>query len=207
MPTTLIQNKPLYQGLKVTREEYLDLEEDGFKYDMVEGVLTMSPSAFSQHGRCQAKLSYLFENYFIKNQAGCLILEVDIFLPDDGDVLRPDISIVLKENYGIIKGHIHGVPDIVVEILSEATRKRDLGIKADRYLSNGVKEYWIIDPDEKTIALWINVDNGSRTAGEPQATHSTSSPTKSWNKKEGNVLESSVLSGFVLKQEEVFPKL
>jgi Uma2 family endonuclease len=211
MTTTLIQNKPLYEGMKVTREEYLDLEDDGFKYDMADGVLYMSPSAFSEHNRSLARIITAFVNFLDSDKKGQVLPETDIFLPDDGDVLRPDITVVLKENYGIIKGHIHGIPDIVVEVLSEATRKRDLGDKADRYLSNGVREYWIADPDEKTIALWINVDNGSRTAGEPQATHSTSSvqassPTKSWNKKNGNVLESSILSGFVLKQEDVFPK-
>jgi Uma2 family endonuclease len=188
MTTTLIQNKPLYDGMKVTREEYLDLEDDGYQYDMIDGVLTMSPSPFFKHNDALLEIATQFRIYFRSHKIGTVIAETDVYLSDNGDVLRPDITIILKENYHIIKGHIHGIPDIVVEVLSEATRKRDLGIKADRYLSNGVKEYWIIDPDEKTIALWINVDK------------------RSWNKKEGNVLKSSVLSGFVLKQEEVFPK-
>jgi Uma2 family endonuclease len=188
MSTTLIQNKPLYDGLKVTRKEYLDLEDDGFKYDMIDGVLVMSPSPFYKHGESQARLSHEFIKYFDKINTGKVINEVDVYLPDGEDVLRPDITIILKENYGIIKGHIHGVPDIVVEILSESTYKRDLGVKADRYLSNGVREYWMADPDEKNIFLWIN-DN-----------------KKSWNKKEGNHLRSSVLNGFILKQKDLFPE-
>jgi Uma2 family endonuclease len=187
MSTTLILNKPLYEGMKVGREEYLDLENDGFKYDMIDGVLTMSPSAFSEHGECQVNLNYRFKEYFLKKLTGKAINEVDIFLPDSGDVLRPDITVILKENYGIIIGHIHGVPDIVVEILSEATRKRDLGVKAERYLLNGVKEYWIADPDEKSISLWVNEGK------------------KSWKKLEGSRLESSVLKGLVIDQKEVFP--
>ena len=188
----MIQRKPLYQGMKVTREEYLDLKDDGFKYDMIDGVLYMSPSAFSEHGECQANLSYLFKKYFIKEKNGKVIHEVDLFLPDGEDVLRPDITVILKENYEIIKGHIHGVPDIVVEILSESTYKRDLGIKADRYLSNGIKEYWIIDPDqgshEKIISLWINIDK------------------KSWKKLEGDRLESTILPGLTIDQKNVFPE-
>ncbi|MDH4200428.1 MAG: Uma2 family endonuclease [Spirochaetia bacterium] len=189
MPFTAIQNKPMYEGRKVTREEYLDLEEDGFKYEMIDGVLYMSPSPFSSHGECQINLGYCLRAFFIDRDAGKAISEVDIFLPDGGDVLRPDITVVLKENYGIIKGHIHGVPDIVAEILSEATQARDLGAKAERYLFNGVKEYWIIDPDKKSIAIWINLDN------------------KKWQKKDGNRMESSALTGFILQREEIFPSL
>ena len=187
MSTTLTQNKPLYDGMKVTREEYLDLEDDGFKYDMIDGVLYMSPSPFFKHSDAFSEILRQFRNYFHSQEAGRAVGEIDVYLPDNSDVLRPDITIILKENYSIIKGHIHGVPDIVVEVLSEATYRRDLGIKADRYLSNGVKEYWIADPDEKTIALWINQSK------------------KNWEKKGGKTLESTILSGFILKQEEVFP--
>jgi Uma2 family endonuclease len=186
MSTTMIQHKPRYDGMKVTREEYLDLEDDSFKYDMIDGVLYMSPSPFFKHNELLSEIWRLFRNQLCDENMGKAVVEVDVYLPDGEDVLRPDITIILKDNYGIIKGHIHGVPDIVVEILSDSTYNRDLGVKADRYLSNGVKEYWIADPDEKTISLWINVDK------------------KSWNKKEGKRLESSVLNGFILKQEEVF---
>lgn len=187
MSTAMIQNKPLYDGMKVTREEYLDLKEDGFRYDMIDGVLYMSPSPFFEHNKILSEICRLLRNHFFENKRGEAVVETDVYLPDGEDVLRPDISIILKENYGIIKGHIHGVPDIVVEILSESTVKRDLGVKADRYLSNGVREYWICDPDEKSISFWVN-------------DHKTA-----WIKKEGNLLESSVLNGFILKKEEVFP--
>ncbi len=52
--------------------------------------------------------------------------------------------------------HIHGSPDMVVEILSPSTRNIDLRVKSDRYLNCGVKEYWIVDPKEKTISVWRN---------------------------------------------------
>lgn len=172
--------------MAVTREVYLELREDGFKYDMINGVLHMSPSAFFEHNDALSQILRIMGNYLSMNHDGKVVVETDVFLPDNGDVLRPDITVILKNNYGIIKGHIHGVPDIVVEILSESTSKRDLGTKADRYLSTGVKEYWIANPDEKTISLWIN-DN-----------------KKSWNKKEGDHLVSSVLSGFVLHKGDVF---
>jgi Uma2 family endonuclease len=87
-------------------------------------------------------------------------------------------------------GHIHGVPDIVVEVLSDSTRERDLGAKADRYLSNGVKEYWIADPSKKTLDLWIN--------------ELTDSPKRSWRKINADEIQSKVLPELVIKPGEVF---
>lgn len=149
-------NKPRYIGRKVTREEYLDLDDDGFKYDMRQGVLNLAPSAYADHGENQNDVGSEFRMYFRSNGSGRVIAECDVFLPDGGDVVRPDISIVLKPNFGIIQKHIHGTPDIIVEILSPSTEDYDKGEKADRYLACGVKEYWLIDPKHKEIHLWIN---------------------------------------------------
>ena len=112
--------------------------------------------------------------------------QIDIFLPDGGDVLRPDISFILNENLSIVKGHIHGVPDLICEVLSDSTRSRDLGVKADRYLLNGVKEYWIVDPKVKEIQVWINLNQ------------------KEWEKISGDVLNSKLLSGFLITKGSLF---
>ncbi|MDW8307732.1 MAG: Uma2 family endonuclease, partial [Leptospiraceae bacterium] len=106
--------------------------------------------------------------------------------PDGGDPLRPDISLILNENLHIVKTHLHGTPDLVCEVLSAASRERDLGVKAERYLKCGVKEYWIADPDAKTLQIWYNA--GSH-----------------WEKAEGVMeFQSKVLPGMVVKANEVF---
>ena len=156
MPSLLEIHKPRYDGLRVTREEYLDLSEDGFKYDVIEGVMHLSPSATADHGSSQGNFVYLLKRYLETHPEGRLFLEVDIFLSDRGDVLRPDISFVLKDRLQIVKNHIHGAPDLVCEVLSDSTANRDLGVKAGRYLACGIKEYWIVDPRDKTVQLWLN---------------------------------------------------
>jgi Uma2 family endonuclease len=186
MATLTNINTPLYEGRHVTREEYLDLPDDGFRYDMIEGVLYMSPSAFANHNRVVSRIIGMFEIYLNQNNTIGVFPETDVFLPDGKDVLRPDISVILKENYGIITGHIHGIPDIVVEVLSHSTRERDLGVKADRYLFNGIKECWIADPDSRAISLWINRNRSK------------------WRKIEANDIESSVLNGLILKNRDLF---
>jgi Uma2 family endonuclease len=184
--TTITKESPKYSGWKVTREEYLSLPDDGFQYDMIDGVLELSPSGFFEHGNCQVNFGRLLGNFVQEKKVGKLVTEVDIFLPDGGDVLRPDLSFILNQNLSIVKGHIHGVPDLVCEVLSDSTRNRDLGTKADRYLLNGVKEYWIVDPAAKTLFVWINRNKNK------------------WEKKSGEVCESELLKGFVLQRDTFY---
>lgn len=164
--------KPRYEGLRVSREEYLDLPEDGFKYDMIDGVLHMAPSATFDHGDAQATIAFVIRRYLQTHRVGKVTIETDVFLPDGGDVVRPDIAFIANENLHIIKSHIHGVPDLVCEVLSPTTRERDLGIKAERYLKCGVKEYWLADPEAKTLAVWYNRGNFWEKVGPAMEFHS-----------------------------------
>ena len=183
---TLTQNKrPRYDGRRVTREEYLDLPDDGFQYDMIEGELHMSPSPFFEHAYVASQFQILLGNYLKVKPVGFVVHEVDIFLPDGGDVLRPDVLLILEKNKHIIVGHIHGTPDLICEVLSDSTRERDLGIKANRYLANGVKEYWILNPADRSIHLWMNRGN-------------------QWDKKSDTSLESELLPGLQITVDDIF---
>jgi Uma2 family endonuclease len=176
--------------------------------------LHMSPSAFFEHGFAVTNFLRIFSEFVLKISAGYVTTEIDIFLPDGGDLLRPDISFILEKNKHLIVGHIHGTPDLVCEVLSDSTKERDLGVKADRYLSNGVKEYWILNPADKSIQLWIN--HTSRTEGdlslprdEPQATTQGSNvgngaSAATWDKKTGVVLKSELLPGLQISTDDIF---
>ena len=134
MSTVTVNEKlPLYHGRLTSREEYLDLPDDGFKYDMIDGVLYMSPSAFFEHNEVLVNFLSLLKAFIRGKKIGRIVSDTDIFLPDGGDVLRPDVSLVLTGNQQIIVGHIHGVPDLICEVLSKSMEIRDLGVKADRY--------------------------------------------------------------------------
>jgi Uma2 family endonuclease len=185
MPNTIEKHLPRYENLRVTREEYLDLVEDGFRYDMIDGVLQMSPSPEFEHAKNGNKLNFKILQYLEKNPIAEVVMECDVLLPDGGDVLRPDIIVILNENMNKVKMHIHGAPDIVAEVLSPSTRNRDLGTKADRYLNCGVKEYWIVDPKEKSISVWRNEGTV-------------------WKKETGEVLQSNVLLGLEVRNKDIF---
>ncbi len=189
MNTGILENpnkiKPLYHGLKVDWKDYMQLEEDGFKYDVIEGVMLMTPSPNFEHGNQEIQFGYFLKKYLLKNPLGKAVVEVDVYLPDNGDPLRPDISFLLNENLSYAKTHIYGTPDLVCEILSDSTAERDLGIKADRYLKCSVKEYWIIDPRDQSMQVWFN-------------------RISKWEKKIGKKLKSELLSGFTLTSKKMF---
>jgi Uma2 family endonuclease len=75
--------------------------------------------------------------------------------PSTGEGVQPDIVVIAAARRGIIDDDwIRGAPDIVVEILSPGTQRRDRGVKLKLYDSQGVGEYWIVDPTARTVEVW-----------------------------------------------------
>ena len=125
--------------------------------EYIEGEVFMAPAAPLYHSNFIAELLTTIKNYLRRNKNGYAFPDdVDVHLPD-GNIFKPDLVVVTKENAGILKQGkaILGVPDMVVEVLSRSTRKRDLTVKKDAYEKNGVKEYWIVDPYMKAVDVYL----------------------------------------------------
>ena len=126
-------------------------------YEIIGGKKFMAPAANTIHNVIGGRL-YMFIGAYLdaKDLGYCFTDSADVYLPD-GNLFQPDFSIVLKENEQIITwgGDIYGVPDMVVEILSRSTKKRDVTVKKDAYEANGVREYWIIDPWIKSVSVYL----------------------------------------------------
>ena len=137
-------------------------------YEIIGGEKIMAPSAAPTHGGIIMRIGSIIENYLEETNAGYVFVDdVDVYFPD-GSLYKPDLSVVLEENASIIdwrKG-IYGVPDMVVEILSYSTRKKDLTIKKDTYEAQGVREYWIIDPWAKIVDVYLLRDGKYFLSGE-----------------------------------------
>ena len=126
-------------------------------YEIIGGEKFMAPAANTRHNAIGGRLYMFIGTYLDAKDLGyCFTDSADIHFPD-GSLFSPDFSIVLKENEQIITwgGDIYGAPDMVVEILSESTKKRDVTIKKDAYEANGVREYWIIDPWIKSVTVYL----------------------------------------------------
>lgn len=127
-------------------------------FEIIEGVKFMSPAANLSHGGIITRLCMGIGGYCEEhNDCGRIFVDdIDVHLPD-GNCFKPDFTVVLKENAKILnwKGNINGVPDMVVEVLSKSTMKKDLTIKKDVYERNGVKVYWIVNPFVKSVTVYL----------------------------------------------------
>ncbi len=181
---------PRYAGLRVTREEYLDLDEDpDYRYDVIDGVMHVSPSPNADHSGAAGEFFFALRRFLEVHPVGKAYIELDVLLPDGGDPLRPDIQFIATEHLNIVKNHVHGTPDLVVEILSDSTDHRDLGPKSDRYLQCGVQEYWILDPRNRTLRVRYNEGQGE---------------DRRWNEVAGERPKSRLLDGFQVTVKQIF---
>ena len=126
-------------------------------YEIIGGEKFMAPAPNPTHGGVIGRLYMFIGNYLDENDSGYVFGDnTDVYFPD-GTLLKPDLSVVTEKNSAVIdwlKG-INGVPDMVVEVLSKSTKKKDLTIKKDIYEAQGVKEYWIVDPYMKAISVYL----------------------------------------------------
>ncbi|MBB5325036.1 Uma2 family endonuclease [Anoxybacillus tepidamans] len=136
----------------LTYAEYLALEED-VRYEMIDGqIYNMSPAPTTRHQAVQRELLTEFNIYLRGKPCSVFGAPIDVCLTDeDHDVTKikewvePDLVVVCDQNK-IRDKRIVGAPDLVIEIISKLTVKKDKVIKFNRYQRAGVKEYWIVDP-------------------------------------------------------------
>lgn len=138
------------------REVFESLPE-GTLAQLIQNQLVMSPAPLDAHqvttGEIYAALLY----HVKKNKLGEVrIAPYDVYI-DGQNVFQPDVTFVATENtHRIQRNGLHGVPDLVIEVLSPDTQRYDKGKKKDVYERNGVKEYWMVNPaDKSTKGFWL----------------------------------------------------
>ncbi|HEV2855871.1 MAG TPA: Uma2 family endonuclease [Thermoanaerobaculia bacterium] len=176
---------------KLTYDDYLLFpEDDGLRHEILDGEHYVTAAPFFRHQFLAGRL-YLRLGRFVEERD----LGVAVFAPVDVllspyDIAQPDLLFISKERAGIItKKNLQGAPDLVVEILSESTRRRDGGIKLERYDRFGVGEYWMLDPDSK--AAWVYRRDGGRLRRAAELSAE-------------DVLTSPLLPGLEIRLAEVF---
>lgn len=148
--------------------DYFNLPE-GAPYQLIEGDLIMSPSPKRLHQALLMSLADLVYNHVKKNNSGYVYPSpIDVYL-DDKNAYQPDIVFVSKENSSILRERgIDGAPDLVIEILSSSSKDYDAIRKKAVYERTGVKEYIIVDPDNKTVESFINNESKKFTQFQKQ---------------------------------------
>ena len=143
------------QKTKFTVEDYLKLPEE-VRVELIDGVIYDMAAPTSLHQAIAGEIFTQFRNYLRKNGGKCMafISPIDVQLDcDDKTMVQPDVAIVCDRSK-LKSGRIFGAPDLVVEVLSKSTRKKDSMIKTGKYINAGVKEYWIVDSDKKRVVVY-----------------------------------------------------
>ncbi|HSD11333.1 MAG TPA: Uma2 family endonuclease [Candidatus Binatia bacterium] len=141
------------RALKLTYEDYAALPlADGRRYEILDGELYMTPSPLIRHQAVSRNLQRILDHHILENELGELFdAPVDLILART-TITVPDLVFVRGDRKSIItEKAIEGAPDVVVEIVSPSSRKQDLVIKARLYSRYRVREYWIVDPDARTL--------------------------------------------------------
>lgn len=136
--------------------EILNDAEFRYYYELINGKKFRLPSMTPAQDQIKGRVMLCIGEYLVKNKRGYFFSNVEVHF-DEKNIFVPDFVVVLKENEQILAqgDFIYGAPDLVVEVLSKSTRKNDLTIKKDIYETQGVKEYWIIDPYMKAISVYL----------------------------------------------------
>lgn len=137
-----------------TYADWLNLPEDGFRYEVMDGVLVKEPPPVPAHASIISVLVASIIRHLSLEELRCLYgSSVGVRLADDSVVI-PDLVYIRPERRGIIGPKvIEGAPDLVAEVLSPSNRDRDLGTKRQLYARHGIPEYWIIDPVDRSVTV------------------------------------------------------
>lgn len=150
---TVTYNAAMQQD-EFTVEDYLKLPEEE-RVEIIDGVIYDMAAPTDKHQVIRDEIFARFRDYIRKKKGKCITITspIDVQLDcDNRTMVQPDVVIVCDRNK-FKKGRIFGAPDLVVEVLSESTRKKDIFIKGHKYWNAGVREYWLVDPVKKRVQV------------------------------------------------------
>ncbi|MXY47415.1 MAG: Uma2 family endonuclease [Chloroflexi bacterium] len=151
--------------LKFTYEDYKQTPDDT-RYELLDGELILVPAPRLTHQRTSRTIFRQIDSFVTERDLGEVFYAPADVVLSDFTVVQPDILFVSKERSHIITDdNIRGAPDLVVEILSPTTARRDRTTKRDLYEQHGVPEYWQADYDAKNVQMLTPVDGEYKVAG------------------------------------------
>lgn len=179
----------------LTYREYREMEfddDDNFQYELINGELMKKASPTIEHQRLVRKIAFAIEKHLESNQAGeVFFAPLDVVL-DEHNVPQPDVFFVGKDKKYILDENeqvVIGIPDLIVEILSPGSVKRDRITKKKIYEQFGVPEFWLVDPSYKSVEIFRLTDGAYELADFIEIT---------------GLIKSAVLEGFELPLDKIF---
>lgn len=149
-----------YGGKKVSYEEFMEIyEKSTLRMELINGEIYLLSSPNIGHQEILGRLHLIFNEYFKGKKCRVFLAPFDVHFRKkeikEPDVMQPDVLVACDlENNVTEKGKYMGTPTLVVEILSDSTRSKDMINKLNTYMLSGVKEYWIIDQKQENIMMY-----------------------------------------------------
>ncbi|HKI01704.1 MAG TPA: Uma2 family endonuclease [Thermoanaerobaculia bacterium] len=178
-----------------TYADYARLPDDGRRYEVIRGHLYVTPAPGFDHQYVISRLHLTFGRFVDENQLGIVLgAPFDVLLPDGiATPVQPDMVFLRTGNQPRSGDkNFQGVPDLVIEVESPSTRKRDRTIKLEAYRDAGVSEYWRLEPRPRTVTVLALSEDGSRYV--EVASYGA-----------GETVRSTVLSGLAISVDSLFP--
>ncbi len=166
---------------KLTWQEFREMEfpdDDRFIYELINGILVRKAAPTPLHQLVSQRFEFALESFLREKPLGKYFhAPIDVFF-DDYNATQPDICFVSEKRSFIIDLNegILGAPDIIVEILSPGSVRYDRGIKKNLYEKFAVKEYWIIDPNNRAVEIYVIHENAYQTHAILEAEGKAQSP-------------------------------
>jgi len=133
-------------------DDYLNLPDDGNRYEILEGVLYVTPSPNTRHQRISRNLGFLLFAFVKKHDLGEFFYAPLDVIFSHINIAQPDLIFVSREREDILtEKNVRGAPDLVVEILSSSTAERDRFLKAQLYARYDVDYYWVLNPEAEIM--------------------------------------------------------
>jgi len=145
----------------MTVEEFMNIDDDYHRHELIKGELLTMPPPKALHGRIVANLILILALQVKANRLGDVLGECGYHLERDPDtVLGPDVSFVSRERVNRTDdAYYDGPPDLAIEVLSPGDRKSYVERKLAIWLETGTRSVWLVDPRRRTVEVISSLDN------------------------------------------------
>jgi len=184
---------PATSRAKLTYDDFVLFPDDGQRHELIDGEHYVTPSPIDKHQRIVGNFYFLIRSWLERNRVGEIFLSPFDVVFTRYDVVEPDLLYLshARAREVLTAANVQGAPDLVIEIGSPSTRKRDKTIKKRLYEREGVSEYWIVDPDLDVIRVYRRTGESFARAVELSS-------------EAGDTLTTPLLDGLELRVEDVF---
>ena len=185
-------NADTARSTKLTYADFVLLPDDGKRHEIIDGEHYVTPSPNTKHQVVVGNLYLSLGNYLREHPIGFVFLAPFDVVFSNFDVVEPDLLYIARERMDVLtKANVRGAPDLVIEILSPGTRRKDTLIKRKLYERFRVREYWIVDPERDVVKIYRRTADMFGPAAELSA-------------KKNEALTTPLLPGWSTPLREVF---